>query len=320
MNSTAPTVSVCTVTWNHRRYLRQAVESVQAQKGTDWELVLGVDRCADGTLEIARELAAEDSRIRLFEPDAKQLGAIPNFMRTLDAARGRYIAWLDGDDFFSDDEKLMKQVAHLDAHPEQSGCIHDAAVVGPDGEKFEDTFVPYGKKAAYGPGDIARDNVAQSSTIFFRREHIVPLPDWMPRLPVTDWPLVAHLCMRGPLGYQPGCWSTYRRQPEGIWTSLGADGRLDAHTRVRDCLEEEILGKEHAAEIAIGRDLDLMRCARDHEQIGNYSRSLELLDELRRRGAPGRSLPSVRFWKRYARVRLRALFGDKPAEEVEARS
>ena len=111
-------VSVCITTFNHAPYIGRAIESVQRQRVTfPIEIIIGDDCSQDATLSIVERYAAEDSRIRVLRAERNE-GMHLNYRRTLLAARGRWVALCDGDDFWSDDEKLARQIAALDASPE----------------------------------------------------------------------------------------------------------------------------------------------------------------------------------------------------------
>lgn len=105
-----PLVSVCMTTYNHAPYLRQAVESVLSQQTLfDFELVLGEDCSTDLTAEICREYAAKyPGRVRLVT-GARNVGWRANYRRTFDACRGKYVAYCDGDDWWTDPCKLQMQ-------------------------------------------------------------------------------------------------------------------------------------------------------------------------------------------------------------------
>ena len=114
-----PSVSVVICFLDAERFLREAIESVFAQGFDDWELLLVDDGSRDGSPRIARDAAAErPGRVRLFEhPGRENRGISASRNRGLAEARGRYVAFLDADDVWLP-EKLARQVALLDAHPE----------------------------------------------------------------------------------------------------------------------------------------------------------------------------------------------------------
>lgn len=124
-----PKVSVCMIAYKHEAYIRQAIESILSQD-VDFliELVIGDDCSPDGTAAICEEFAARDPRVRLL-PRERNLGVMPNFSRTLLACRGEYIAVCEGDDYWTDQFKLRKQVRHLETHADYSGSTHQAQVI-----------------------------------------------------------------------------------------------------------------------------------------------------------------------------------------------
>lgn len=116
----APLVSVCMTAYNHEAYLRQAIESVLAQRTSfAVELVLGEDCSTDATAAICREYADRyPGRVRMVTSDAN-VGWRANYRRTFDACCGKYVAYCDGDDWWSDVRKLQMQVELLESDP---GC------------------------------------------------------------------------------------------------------------------------------------------------------------------------------------------------------
>jgi glycosyltransferase involved in cell wall biosynthesis len=112
------------ITYQHERFITQAVESVMMQK-TDfpYELIISDDCSPDNTRQLVLDLQRRyPDRIRLLLP-ATNLGMMSNFVQTLRACDGDYIALVEGDDYWLDPLKLQRQVALLEAHPEFSGCF-----------------------------------------------------------------------------------------------------------------------------------------------------------------------------------------------------
>lgn len=118
-----PLVSVCMTAYNHAPYIARAIEGVLRQRTSfGVELILGEDCSTDNTLSICREYAAKyPDRIRLVTSDGN-VGMRENYRRTALAARGRYVAYCDGDDFWIDEEKLQRQIEVLEADPAVGLC------------------------------------------------------------------------------------------------------------------------------------------------------------------------------------------------------
>ena len=126
--ATPPLVSVCMTTYNHEAYLAQAIESVLAQQTSfGVELVLGDDCSTDSTAAICREYAAKyPGRVR-FVTGQRNVGWRANYRRTFEACRGKYVAYCDGDDWWSDPRKLQMQADLLESDPSCGMCYTRAS-------------------------------------------------------------------------------------------------------------------------------------------------------------------------------------------------
>jgi len=110
-----PLVSVLVTVYNQGRYVRETLESVVAQTCRDWEMTVTDDCSPDNSLEEIRKV--RDSRIRVVaRAENSGLANIPR-NEMIRSARGKYIAFLDGDDLWLP-EKLERQVAFMESHPE----------------------------------------------------------------------------------------------------------------------------------------------------------------------------------------------------------
>jgi glycosyltransferase involved in cell wall biosynthesis len=140
-----PLVSAITIFYNGKRFLGEAIESVLAQTYPSWELLLVDDGSTDGASEIARDHAARHpDRIRYLEHDGhRNRGMSASRNLGLRQSRGALVAFLDSDDVWLP-EKLARQVAILDAHP-------DAQIT------FGPTRLWYGWTG--DPADAARDTL-----------------------------------------------------------------------------------------------------------------------------------------------------------------
>lgn len=113
-----PKASVLIPTFNDGPYLREAVDSILVQTFTDFELIIVDDGSTDGTPEILRSY--DDPRIRVITHE-KNLGRPHARNTALDAGKGEYLFWMDGDDI-SLPKRLEKQIAFMDAHPDIAVC------------------------------------------------------------------------------------------------------------------------------------------------------------------------------------------------------
>ena len=120
-----PLLSIVTITYNHEQYIRQCIEGVLAQKTSfPIEFIIADDCSTDETKSICEEYAKNNPDIIRLISSSANVGAVENEQRALLAAKGKYIATCEGDDYWTDPLKLQKQVDFMAAHPDYSVCFH----------------------------------------------------------------------------------------------------------------------------------------------------------------------------------------------------
>lgn len=123
--TTLPKVSVCIITYNHGKYIEQALLSaLQQRTDFDFEVIVSDDASTDDTLQVIRNVAVHYPKLRVLA-HPKNLGGYggENYLTVHNAARGEYVAHLDGDDFWLPG-KLQAQANVLDSHPEYAVAWH----------------------------------------------------------------------------------------------------------------------------------------------------------------------------------------------------
>jgi len=220
-------LSVCLITYNHEAYISEAIESVLNQVNElDWELVIAEDYSTDRTREICEQIVtSRPDRIRLL-PKQSNLGMMKNFLRCLNECTGEYIAFIEGDDYWTDPTKLEKQVAFLDQNPDFSLCFHNALVKSDKkGIEGEWMFIP-----APLPGDVlsTEDLLCQwfipSASVVFRKYSDLHIPDWFVHCKSGDIPFLLLLSLRGKFKYMDQVMSVYRVHDKGVASShIGYD-------------------------------------------------------------------------------------------------
>jgi glycosyltransferase involved in cell wall biosynthesis len=272
------TVSVCIVTYNHGRFIAQALDSVLMQKvNFDYEIVVGEDDSSDGTREIVlRYRDAHPDTIRVFlhdhPKDVSRINGRKNFVHTIMNARGKYVALLEGDDFWISPEKLQKQVDFLEAHPECTICFHNIFVRHEGGEEPERLKYSNGFPSFFFTlrEMLSHLLIPPTCSVMFRNRLFHRFPDWFEGMPGGgDWPLHVLNAQHGKIGYLDEVLGCYRIHPGGIWsplpwsdkhkTVIDAARMLNEHLGYRYDREiRKIIGSRHIliAEILAGeRDL-----------------------------------------------------------------
>lgn len=145
-----PMVSVAMITYNHDKYIRQALDSILMQKvDFEYEVVVGDDCSPDNTQEILREYQAlYPDKFKIIFRD-KNIGATKNAYDVKMHCTGRYIAHLEGDDYWIDENKLQKQVDFLNANPQYIGTAHKMIIVGENGQQLAQQYYPDCKERIY---------------------------------------------------------------------------------------------------------------------------------------------------------------------------
>jgi len=134
-----PLLSVVSVTYNHESHIARMIEGVLAQKlDFEYEFIIADDCSTDGTLTICKKYQAEHPDLIRIISGPSNLGAVANEWRAFEAARGKYIATCEGDDFWTDPMKLQRQVCFLESHPDFSVCFHRYSKYYQKEDRFED--------------------------------------------------------------------------------------------------------------------------------------------------------------------------------------
>lgn len=221
--------TVLVITYNHAPFVETALESVLAQE-TDfaYELIVSDDYSSDGTRDIIERIAeAHPDRVRLMV-SPHNLNDNTVLRRGVEAARGRYLALLDGDDRWLASDKLQRQVDFLESRPDLAMCFHNVRVVYDDGTPsnlfHQDAPSPMSTKppkAVSTLADVAPWYFIPTCSTLFRTEHLRDMPDWYDGLPAGDHPLYVFAAEHGDVGYLDEVMGEYRVHSAGLWTSRG---------------------------------------------------------------------------------------------------
>ncbi len=191
-----PRVSVIMPTYNRRALLERAVTSVLSQSFGDFELIVVNDASTDDTKAYLDALVAHDPRVR---PLHHEKNYYPDISRSLNeamgVARGTYVARLDDDDYWCDAEKLAKQTAFLDSHPDYVIAGGGTIVIDEhDGERFRyrklNDDAEIRSKALFA-------NPFTHSTVMFRREEALSAGGYGDYKNAEDWDLWLRMGLRG---------------------------------------------------------------------------------------------------------------------------
>lgn len=219
-------VSVAIPTYNQEKYIAETINSVLAQKTDfDYEIVVGEDCSRDGTRAILENIQCHyPNKVRVILNE-KNLGLVLNVNRMLDNCRGKYIALLGGDDFFSSEHKLQKQADFLESN-ENYGLVHSDAklVVEGTGDSMiyesADRYLNRRVKTGDVFDNLLVSNFIIASTAFFRKDlydKYVNLELYAKKnFLMEDYPMWLELAKRGKFAYLSDPLTTYRFLPSSL--------------------------------------------------------------------------------------------------------
>ena len=234
-----PVVSVIFITYNHEKYVEKSLRSVLEQE-TDFpfEVVVGEDCSKDRTREIVQRVAAEypQHEVRFLFRKENLGRPTLNVYETTMECRGEFLAYLEGDDYWTDRKKLQKQVDFLRAHREYIGVTHKSALIDENDEANRDpealralslydwtgpfTYQDY-KYTGKWPGHFASllsrniyHNGKLDYTILYRAHDFV-----------DDAVILLFLLLQGDLfrlDEEMAVWRFVKKKESGSWTSVAA--------------------------------------------------------------------------------------------------
>lgn len=212
-------VAVYLITYNHENYIAQAIESIITQQTNfKYKLFIGEDSSTDNTGKICKEYAIkypDKISLRINRPNK----LIVNSKSTYDAcfeSGAKYVAMLEGDDYWTDTAKLQKQVDFLEAHSDYTFCGHVALVFDQTQQKITDKFE--WKKDTITLKDAVFSPAIHTSSQVYRNGF--GLPKNFFKINAGDDALICYLAERGNGHYFRESMSVYRHSNIGTWSTL----------------------------------------------------------------------------------------------------
>jgi glycosyltransferase involved in cell wall biosynthesis len=236
-----PKVSVCMITYNHEAFISEAIESVLMQHTDfEYELVIGEDCSTDRTREIVVEYARKyPDRIRLLlhEQNMGLMGK-NNLVATYHSCRGKYIAILEGDDYWTDPLKLQKQVDYLDCHLECVLCFHNVLMIYDDKSQPDRLYNSQFQKEISSFEDLLTNYFTQTCSVMFRNGLLKEFPDVFYQVFAGDRLLFLFVSEHGSCGYINQVMSVYRIHSGGVWSPTSLFFKTSEDIKTFDKLDE----------------------------------------------------------------------------------
>ena len=214
-----PMVSVAITSYKSAETITRAIDSVLLQiTNFPVEIVVGEDSSPDATLAVAEALAERYPGVIRVMARPVNLGIQRNYYQTFMDCRGKYIAWLDADDWWTAPDKLQRQVEAMEADTGIVICGHFVRWVTSGGEVARPRY-PEMAPGRYRLRDILQRDFLPSPSVVFRRGLEKLLPAWyFEAAPLTDWPLYALAAREGDILLLDGILADYHLTPNSnLW-------------------------------------------------------------------------------------------------------
>ncbi|MGM1055655.1 MAG: glycosyltransferase [Bacteroidota bacterium] len=216
-----PFVAIYMITYNHESYIAQAVESIMMQQANfEYKLFIGEDCSTDGTREICTNLKEKHPNKIDLSLNAKNLGATLNAQQIYKAcfeSGAKYIAMLEGDDYWTDPLKLQKQVDFLEENEDFSMCFTSRQVFLEKSNVFNDELL---SNEIFTTESILRGVVPFTQTMVFRNIHNFRSEFQKYGNQYAGDRLISYIMsLSGKIGVLPDITAVYRFSEKGVWSS-----------------------------------------------------------------------------------------------------
>ncbi len=223
-----PKLSIICITYNQATFIRQTLESFLMQKTNfPFEILVHDDASIDGTTEIIKEFEDKYPHIikAVYQKEnqfSKGTNITKNFLYPL--VRGKYVALCEGDDYWTDENKLQRQVDFMETHPDYTLCFHPVTVHYEDNSQADHLFpLPdqiTSRKLTFAK--LLEQNFIQTNSVLYRwRFHHDSLNLLRERILPCDWFIHLLHAQVGKIAFFPEPMAVYRKWQGGIWNGAG---------------------------------------------------------------------------------------------------
>ena len=251
-----PLLSVCLITYNHVKYIRETIDGILMQKvNFPWELIIADDFSMDGTREIILEYKEKYPDFIKLIFQEKNVGPAKNWLDLITYPKSKYIAYLEGDDYWTDPLKLQKQVDYMEAHTECTMCFSAAEIITGDSKKTGNFVRPCKGNRIFTTGDmiLGGGDFFHTGSVLFKKNIIDTLPQWCFEAPAGDYPLALICAHKGTVAYIDDIMSVHRSMAKGSWTESMMNNKknnmehLNGMIEMLNCFNRYSDGKFEAA-------------------------------------------------------------------------
>ena len=280
-----PIISIAILSHNHESFIERAINGVLSQKcNYSFELLLFDDASSDSTQDIINRFAEKYPEIISKHCYSESLGPIVRAKQIFENCKGKYITWLDGDDYWTYHSKLQIQLDFLEANPQYSGCFHDAIISNTSMKNNTETnlisnqslhkyryysqFNHY--EIEFSPYLLLLRNIIPTASLVFRKYDFSEFFEkYNLEIYSFSWAFQLHLISYGNFKFFNRCWSVYRDHNEGLSKKISSEKFTLNNISILKYFKKYAFYKNHINTIheSIAREYECMIRDKDKNNI-----------------------------------------------------
>ena len=233
-------ITVVVMTYNHKDYIKQAIDSILSQTiDVDFDILIHDDCSDDGTYQILLDYQNKHpNKIRIIRQESRKFISegfnMMIFNHVVPHINSRYVAYCDGDDYWCDESKLQKQYEFMESHTEYSMCFHSAYQLRPNNDISSKWFIK--REGDIGLEDLINENPGipiATSSLFVKSDVFKDFSVWRKAYAVEDFPLYMTAALEGKIHRLADIMCVYRQFSIGSWSSQNKNdvNRLITHQK-----------------------------------------------------------------------------------------
>lgn len=236
----APSVATLVTTYNHEKHVAQAICSVLNQVGDfNHTIIISDDGSTDGTREIINFYAKKHPQQIIDLSAEHNVGVSANMHRCIEAAKTKYLAICEGDDFWTDPRKLSKQIKFLEKNINHSMVFSQIIIKNENKDRFE--TLPRQENIStdsLSGWDFIKEPtmnlIGNFSCCLFRTAAMKTMPQIMFRTRLNEIAVAFYLETLGKIGFIKEIMSVYRQHANGLWTGSQKIAQLRSGLAARE--------------------------------------------------------------------------------------
>jgi glycosyltransferase involved in cell wall biosynthesis len=267
-----PLVSICCFTYNHKEFIKEAIEGFLMQKTTfPVEIIIRDDASTDGTSEIVKSYSERHPQIirPILLTKNQHSQRREAFTNIISGVSGDYIALCEGDDYWISENKLHEQVSLLKKYAECSFCFHTTNIINQGGMP-SGRFKPISNQLIHELPELFGHNFIHTSSIVLRKSKLDRFPDWFYEVPMGDWPLCILLAEKGNFLYLDKVLSHYRHHDSSNWSSKSLANQYQGISLLFEKLCQHFKDKPNYPNAKRGYVINCINAAKEYKREGNF--------------------------------------------------